>query len=140
MRGKRSGAQQVQNVLGVAGVGFLVADFARPNARRVAHPQLVPQLSHQPLEPIGGKRRFNPHHRPPRKLQVELLHFLALVLQPPLLDLSRLLVDPRHKLVARVHVTSDKMLHGFGSFPGSPWSRTNQVYRTGADAVIQSDS
>jgi hypothetical protein len=25
-------------------------------------------------------------------------------------------------LVARVHVTSDKMLHGFGSFPGSPWS------------------
>jgi hypothetical protein len=21
-----------------------------------------------------------------------------------------------------VHVTSDKMLHGFGSFPGSPWS------------------
>jgi len=25
-------------------------------------------------------------------------------------------------LVARVHVTSDKMLHGFGSFPGSPLS------------------
>jgi len=28
------------------------------------------------------------------------------------------------------------MLHGFGSFPGSPWSWTNQVYRTGADAGI----
>jgi hypothetical protein len=25
-------------------------------------------------------------------------------------------------LIARMHVTSDKMLHGFGSFPGSPWS------------------
>jgi len=29
------------------------------------------------------------------------------------------------------------MLHGFGSFPGSPWSFEHfQVYRTGADAVI----
>jgi len=35
-----------------------------------------------------------------------------------------------------VHVTSDKMLHGFGSFLGLPWSWTTQVYRTGADAVI----
>ena len=40
----------------------------------------------------------------------------------PLLDLPRLLLDPGHHLVARVYVTSDKMLHGFGSSPGSPWS------------------
>ncbi|MGD1103918.1 MAG: hypothetical protein ABSA59_17855, partial [Terriglobia bacterium] len=32
------------------------------------------------------------------------------------------LLDPGHHLVARMYVTSDKMLHGFGSFPGSPWS------------------
>src|SRR5208283_2331209 len=103
-------------------VRFLIAYFARSNARRVAHPQLVPQLSHQPLEPIRWKRRFDPHHRSPRKLRVELFHFLALVLQPPLLDLPRPLLDPGHHLVSRVHITSDKMLHGFGSFPGSPWS------------------
>jgi hypothetical protein len=30
--------------------------------------------------------------------------------------------EPGYHLVARMYVTSDKMLHGFGSFPGSPWS------------------
>src|SRR5208337_1582837 len=57
-----------------------------------------------------------------------------------IVDLPRFLLDPGHHLVARVHVTSDKMLHGFGSFPGSPWSlSTTKSTRTGADAVIQSD-
>jgi hypothetical protein len=109
-------------MLGVEVIVLLQAHDTGANPRGVTDPQLVPQFSHQPLDPVRRKRRFYPHHRPRFKLLVKLPHFPAVMIQPARSNLPRLLIDPRHNLVARVHITSDKMLHGFGSLPGSPWS------------------
>jgi hypothetical protein len=110
--------QQVQQVLGVARVGLLLANLAGPDLRRIAHPQLVPAFGQQPLEPQRRKRRFHPHHRAARPPGVEASRFPVFMLQPTGLDLPRLLLHPGHNLVARVQITADNV-HGFGSFPAN---------------------
>jgi len=63
MRGKAVGTQANPDMLGVAESVFCKRTSLARRRAAISHPQLVPQLSHQPLEPIRGKRRFDPTNR-----------------------------------------------------------------------------
>jgi NAD(P)-dependent dehydrogenase (short-subunit alcohol dehydrogenase family) len=81
------------------------------------------------------ERRFNPHHRPLRPLGIKTSDFLTGVFQPTHLDLSRLRIDPRYNLVARMHITSDNT-HGSAPFPACLGRGYPKSTGPGADAVI----
>ena len=131
-------AQQLQQVLGIASVGLLPSHRTSPDLGRVAHPQLIVQLRHQPLEPWRITRGLNPHQRRSRQTGVESSGFTVFVLQAARHHLAALRVQPCNYLVARMQITSDNQ-HGFGSSPRPALVGTNQAYRCeGADAVISS--
>ena len=61
----------LQDQLGVFPVRLLLAHRRRPNARRIAYPQLVPAFPQQTPEPLARRSRLDAHP-----------HLLALLLQP----------------------------------------------------------
>src|SRR5207302_10970683 len=114
-------AQQFEQVLGIPAIGLLPSHGAGPDLGCVAHPQLIIQLRHQPLEPLCIAGRLYPHLRRSRQTGVESPGFTIFVLQPAGHQLTRLAVQHRNNLVARMQITSDNQ-HWLGSSPRQPWS------------------
>src|SRR6266536_86056 len=65
--------------------------------------------------PQRGKRRFDAHPCPSRPTGVKGSRLPVLMLQPARPDFTRLFVDPRYNLVARMQITSDNV-HGSAPF------------------------
>ena len=117
-------AQQFEQVLGIPAIGLLPSQGAGPDLGCVAHPQLIIQLRHQPLEPLCIAGRLYPHLRRSRQTGVESPGFTIFVLQPAGHQLTRLAVQHRNNLVARMQITSDNQ-HGSAPLLGQPWFRDN---------------
>src|SRR5579863_6539709 len=109
--------QQIQQMLRVARVGLLPPHGARPNFRRIPHPQLVTELGHHALEPLRVARGLDPDQRGLGRTRVKRLRFPAFVFQPARHHLAGLRTQDRNYLVARMQITSDN--RHVGSFPGS---------------------
>jgi len=56
--------QQIEQVLGVAGVGLLPPHRSGSNLGRIPYPQLVAQFRQRPLEPWRASGGLDPHPRP----------------------------------------------------------------------------
>ncbi|MGB8063423.1 MAG: hypothetical protein WCF26_16135, partial [Candidatus Sulfotelmatobacter sp.] len=100
--------QQLQNMLRILPIRFLLAYPLGANLAGIANPQLKLQLSQQPFKPTSVPARFHPdtHFEFLRgQISIELFRALAM-LQSPFLQLTRVGIDKRNLLEARVVVTT----------------------------------
>src|SRR5438034_4358203 len=102
-------------MLRVPPVGFLLADHASPDFRRVSQPQLKSQLRQQPLEPgiMPASLHPYPHALSPQST-IKLLRLFA-VTQPFFLILPSLVIKDRDLLKTRMKITAYNQ-HDIGSF------------------------
>jgi hypothetical protein len=129
--------QQSQQMLGVARIRLLLPGLRRPNRRRIADPQLHPQLRQQPFEPARMPTGLHAYsHRLAPQRAVELFGLLH-VLQPPLAALSSFRVHHCNLLKPRVIITAYNP--HVGSFSRALVVAAKQLYSgLGADLVMKS--
>src|SRR5271166_5317059 len=113
---KPSLQHQLEDQFRVPPVRLLRPLHGRPDARRIAHPQLMPAFLQQPPEPLARHARFHAHShfalQPTTKLRRR-----GRMQQLLLSDLSRLIVKDRNLLKPRMEITAYNP-HGW-LFPGS---------------------
>src|SRR5437867_92193 len=103
---KLSFHQQLQNVCRVPLVRLLLPHIAGPNLRRIAHPQLVSQLTEQIHQPMAVARRLHPDQRRRRYLPIEPFRISRGLHQLLLPSFSCLRIQPTHLLPAGMKITS----------------------------------
>src|SRR5439155_1906647 len=103
---KPSFHQQLQNVCRVPLVRLLLPHIAGPNLRRIAHPQLVSQLTEQIHQPMAVARRLHPDQRRRRYLPIEPFRISRGLHQLLLPSFSCLRIQPTHLLPAGMKITS----------------------------------
>ena len=97
--------QQIQQVLGVPPVVFLLACVHRPDLRWLAHHQLVPQLFQHLGKPARRTCRLDPHQRRLGQAFVETSGLVAFMVQPLLDHLARRRLHHRNLFKPRMQIT-----------------------------------
>jgi hypothetical protein len=119
--GKAIFQQQAQNQLRVLAIRLLLPHSLRADLGRIPNPQLKLQLSQQPFKPTSVPTRFHPytHFEFLRsQIAIELFRVLAM-LQPPFLQLTRVCIDKRNLLEARMVIRS------YNDHRSAPFSRAS---------------
>src|SRR5208282_1282261 len=115
----RSSSNKRRNQLRVLAIRLLLPHSLRADLGRIPNPQLKLQLSQQPFKPASVPTRFHPYSYFEflrGQISIELFRVLTM-LQSPFLQLTRVRIDKRNLLEARMVIRS------YNDHRSAPFSR-----------------